>query len=176
MRIRRIGMLAAAALASILVAAWPVDAAYAQAYWDYGIGYEGASGYTETRQGWQANGYGYELGYHQAYSAGYQQGLSDAQAGLTYDCFKNTQYYCDGYSQGFNTYGNNSQQLSSAPTQGQINVKGNGNYFVNQEQSSGIGRSYPALRNDNNGNGNGYDTTTGQANPSCKIICLTILK
>ena len=41
-----------------------------------GMGYQGVWGYT----GWQGNGYGY--GYYQAYSAGYQQGLSDAHAGL----------------------------------------------------------------------------------------------
>ena len=69
--------------------------------WGYGVGYQGVSGHTETGQGWQGNGYGY--GYDQAYSAGYQQGLGDAQAGLTYDCFKHTQYYCNGYSHGFNT-------------------------------------------------------------------------
>lgn len=51
--------------------------------------------------------------------------------------------------------------------------KGNGNYFgVNQEQSTGIG-SYPALRDDNNGNGS---IQPGQVNPSRKIICLTIIK
>jgi hypothetical protein len=168
-------MVAAAGLASILVAACPVNAANAQAYRGYGKGYQGVWGYTETGQGWQGNGYGY--GYYQAYSAGYQQGLSDEQAGLTYDCSGHTEYYCDGYSRGFNTYENNSQQQTQ--TQGQINVKSNGNYFgVNQEQSSGIGRSYPALRNDNNGNGNGYDSSIqpGQANPSCKVICLTIIK
>jgi hypothetical protein len=175
MRIQRIGMLAAAgALALFLVAAWPVNAANAQAYWGYGV-----SGYTETETGqsWQANGYGYEPGYYQAYSAGYHQGLSDAQAGLTYDCSGHTQYYCDGYSQGFKTHWNNSEQQTQ--TQGaENNVKSNDNYIgVNQEQSTGIG-SYPALREDNNGNGNGYDSSIqpGQVNPSCKIICLTIIK
>jgi hypothetical protein len=167
-----IGMLAvAAALALFLVAAWPVNAADAQAYWGYRAGYQGGWGYTEARQGWQGSGYGY--GYYQAYSAGYQQGLTDAQAGLTYDCFEHTQYYCDGYSQGFNTYENDSQQQTQ--TEGsENNVKGNG---LNQEQSTGIG-SYPALRDDNNGNGNGYDSSIqpGQVNPSCKIICLTIIK
>jgi hypothetical protein len=166
---------AAAALALFLVAAWPATAS-ALSYWGYGVGYQADSGYTETGQGWQGNGYGY--GYYQAYSAWYQQGLSDAQTGLTYDCFKHTQHYCNGYSQGFNTYENNSQQQT--PTQGaEINVKGNGNYIgVNQEQSSSIGSSYPALRDDNNGNGNGYDSSIqpGQANPSCKVICLTVLK
>lgn len=39
---------------------------------------------------------------------------------------------------------------------------------VNQEQSSGIGSSYPAQRDDNNGNGNGYDSIqSGEGNPSC---------
>ena len=71
-----------------------MNAANAQTYWGYGMGYQ--------VQGSQGNGYGYGYyGYHQAYSAGYQQGLSDAQAGLTYDCFEHTQYYCNGYSQGF---------------------------------------------------------------------------
>ena len=163
-------MLAAAALALFLVAAWPVNAANAQ-----DVGYR-VWGYIETGQGWEGNDYGYD--YYQANSAGYQQGLSDAQAGLTYDCSGHTQYYCDGYSQGFNNYENNAQQQTQS--QGaEINVKGNGNYIgVNQEQSSGIGSSYPALRDDNNGNGNGYDGSIqpGQVNPSCKIICLTILK
>jgi hypothetical protein len=59
-------------------------------------------GYTETGQGWQGNDYGY--GHYQAYIAGYQQGLRDAQTNLTYDCSGHTQYYCNGYSQGFNTY------------------------------------------------------------------------
>ena len=54
------------------------------------------------------------------------------------------------------------------------NVKGDG---LNQEQSIGIG-SYPALKDDNNGNGNGYDSSIqpGQVNPSCKVIFLTIIK
>ena len=49
---------------------------------------------------------------------------------------------------------------------------------MNQEQSGDIGSSYPALRDDNNGNGDGYDSSIqpGQANASCKVICLTILK
>jgi hypothetical protein len=72
MRIHRIEMFAAAG---------SVCAANAQAYWGYGMGYR--------VQGWQGVGYAY--GY-QAYSAGYQQGLSDAQAGLTYDCSGHTQY------------------------------------------------------------------------------------
>jgi hypothetical protein len=56
MRIQRIGMFAAAAaLASILVAAWPVNAANAQAYWGYGVGNR-VWGITEAGQG---NGYGY---------------------------------------------------------------------------------------------------------------------
>jgi hypothetical protein len=135
MKIQCIGMFAAAALALFLVAAWPVNAANAQAYWGYDVGYRG--------QGWQENDYGY--GYHQAY-AGYQQGHSDAQAYLTYDCSGHTQYYCDGYSQGFN-YENNSQQQTQ--TQGaEINVKGNGNYVgINQEQTSGSSvesSGYPA--------------------------------
>jgi hypothetical protein len=154
-----------------------VNAADAQAHWGYGVGNR-VWGYTEAGQGWQGNGYGYELGYYQAYSAGYQQGLSDAQAGLTYDCFEHTQYYCNGYSQGFNTYENNSQQQTQ--TQGaENNVKGNDNYVgLNQKQTTGIGSSYPVLRDDNNGNGNGYDSSIqpGQVNPSCKIICLTIIK
>jgi hypothetical protein len=140
-----------------------VNAVNAQAYWGYGVGYQG--------QGWHGNGYGY--GYYQAYGAGYEQGFSDAQAGLTYDCPGHAQYYCNGYGHGFNTYENNSQ------TQGtEVDVKGNGNYIgVNQEQSSGIGSSYPALRDDNNGNGNDDNSVQpGQANPSCKVICLTILK
>jgi hypothetical protein len=59
MRIHRIGMVAAAAaLASILVAAWPMNAANAQAYWGYGVGNR-VWGYTEAGQGWQGNGYGY---------------------------------------------------------------------------------------------------------------------
>jgi hypothetical protein len=121
MRIQHIGMLAAA----VLVAAWPVNAANAQAYWGYGVGNR-VWGYTEAGQGWQGSGYGY--GYYQAYSAGYQQGLSDAQAGLTYDCFEHTQYYCNGYSQGFNTYENNSQQQTQS--QGaENNVKGTSNYI-----------------------------------------------
>jgi hypothetical protein len=61
----RIGMFAAAALALFLVAAWPVNAANAQAYWGYGVGNR-VWGYTEAGQGWQGNGYGYELGYYQA--------------------------------------------------------------------------------------------------------------
>jgi hypothetical protein len=98
----------------------------------------------------------------QAYSAGYQQGLSDAQAGLTYDCSGHTQYYCNGYSEGFNTYENNSQQQTQ--TQGtEINVNGNGNYVgINQEQTSGSGvgsSGYPAQADDNNGNGSGYDSS-----------------
>jgi hypothetical protein len=177
MKIQRIGMLAAAAaLALFLVAAWPANAANAQSYWEYGIGNR-VWGYTEAGQSWQGNGYGYELGYYQAYSAGYQQGLSDAQAGLTYDCSGHTQHYCNGYSQGFNTYENNSQQQTQTQD-GENNVKDNDNYIgVNQEQSTGIG-SYPALRDDNNGNGNGYDSSIqpGQVNPNCKIICLTIIK
>jgi hypothetical protein len=175
-----IGMFAsAAALALFLVAAWPENAANAQAYWRNGVGYHGASDYIETRQGWQWNGYGY--GYHQAYSAGYHQGLSDAQAGLTYDCSGHTQYYCNGYSEGFNTYENNSQQQTQ--TQGtEINVNGNRNYVgINQEQTSGSGvgsSGYPAQEDDNNGNGSGYDSSIqpGQVNPSCKVICLTIVK
>jgi hypothetical protein len=57
-----------------------------------------------------------------------------------------------------------------------INVNGNGNYIgVNQEQSSGIETGYPALGDDNNGNG--YDSIQpGQANPSCKVVCLTIVR
>jgi hypothetical protein len=158
------------ALAFFLVAAWPVNAANAQAYWGYGV-----SGYTETEtgQGWQWNGYGY----YQAYMAGYQQGLSDAQAGLTYECSGHTQYYCNGYSHGFNTYENNSRQTQNQDAKN--NVKGDDNYVgLNQEQSSGIRNSYPALRDDNSGNGNGYDSSIqpGQVNPSCKIICVTILK
>jgi hypothetical protein len=172
----RIGMFAAAALALFLVAVWPVNAANAQAYWGYGVGNR-VSGYTETGQGWQGNGYGY--GYYQAYSAGYQQGLSDAQARLTYDCSGHTQYYCDGYSQGFNTYENNSQQQTQS--QGaQNNVKGNSNYIGANQESAGIGNSYPVLRDDSNGDENGYDSSIqpgqGQVNPSCKIICVTILK
>jgi hypothetical protein len=171
MRIYRIGIFATAALASILVVVWPVNAAYAQAYWGYGVGNR-VWGYT----GWQGNGYGY--GYYRAYGAGYQQGLSDAQTGLTYDCSGYTQYYCDGYSQGFNTYENNSQQQTQ--TQGaEINVKGNGNYIgVNQEEPSSIESSYPALRGDNNGDENRYDSSIqpGLANPSCKVICLTIVR
>jgi hypothetical protein len=112
------------------------------------------------------------------FSSIHQQGLSDAEAGLAYDCFKHTQYYCNGYSQGFNTYENNSQQQTQ--TQGaEINVKDNSNYIgVNQEQISGIGSSYPALREDNNGNGNGYDSSiqSDQANPSCKVVSLTIVR
>jgi hypothetical protein len=177
MRIQRIGMLAAAGLALFLVAARPVNAANAQSYWGYGVGNR-VWAHTETGQGWQGNGYGYELGYYQAYSTGYQQGLSDAQAGLTYDCSGHTEYYCDGYSRGFNTYENNSQQQTHS--QGaEVDVKRNGSYVgVNQEQSGGIERSYPALRDDNNGNGNGYDSNIqpGQINPSCKVICLTIIK
>ena len=173
MRIR-IGMLAAAALAFFLVAAWlgEVKAANAQSYWDYGIGNR-VWGYTEAGQGWQWNGYEYEYGYYQAYSAGYQQGLSDAQAGLTYDCFKHTQYYCNGYSQGF-AYENNPQQQTQNLGE-DINVKGIG---VNQELPGGIGSSHPALSDDNNRNGNGYDSSIqpGAANPSCKAICVTILK
>jgi hypothetical protein len=169
-----IGMFAAVtALALFLVAASPVNIANAQAYWGYGVGYQGASGYTETGQGWHANGYGY--GYYQTYSAGYQQGLSDAQAGLTYGCSGHTQYDCNGYSQGFNTY--LQQQTQGA----EINVRGNENYVgINQEQTGGssVGSSgYPAQEHDNNGNGNGNNSIqAGQANPSCKVICLTILK
>jgi hypothetical protein len=48
MRIQHIGMLAAA----VLVAAWPVNAANAQAYWGYGVGNR-VWGYTEAGQGWQ---------------------------------------------------------------------------------------------------------------------------
>jgi hypothetical protein len=59
----------------------------------------------------------------QTYSTGYQQGLSDAQAGLMYDCSRHTQYYCDGYSQGFN-YENNSQQQT--PLQVPSNVSSRG--------------------------------------------------
>jgi hypothetical protein len=59
MRIHRIGLWAeAAALALFLVAAWPVKAVYAQAYWGYGAGNR-VWGYAETGQGWQGNGYGY---------------------------------------------------------------------------------------------------------------------
>jgi hypothetical protein len=119
--------------------------------------------------------------YYQAYNAGYQLGLSDAQAGLTYECSGHTQYYCNGYSRGFNTYENNSQQQTQ--TQGaEINANGNGNYVgINQEQTgrSSVGSSgYPAPEDDNNGNAKGLasDIQPGQANPSCKIICLTILK
>jgi hypothetical protein len=164
-------MFAAAALALFLVAAWPVNAANAQAYWGYGV-----SGYTETEtgEGWQGNGYGY--GYYQAYGVGYQQGLSDAQAGLTYECSGHTQYYCNDYSQGFNTYENNLQQQTQ--TQGvEVDVKGNGNYVgVNQELPGGIGKSYPAPRDDNNRNGYDSSIQPGQANPSCKVICLTIVR
>jgi hypothetical protein len=168
MRIEHIGMVAATVLA--LVAAWPVNAANAQ-----GAGYR-VWGYIETGQGWEGNGYGY--GYYQAYSAGYQQGLSDAQAGLTYDCSGYTRYYCDGYSQGFNTNKNNSQQQTQIQD-AEINVKGNGNYIgVNQEEPSSIESSYPALRGDNNGDENRYDSSIqpGLANPSCKVICLTIVR
>jgi hypothetical protein len=56
MRIQRIGMLAAAAaLAFFLVASWPVNAAYAQAYWGHGAGNR-VRGNTEAGQG---NGFGY---------------------------------------------------------------------------------------------------------------------
>jgi hypothetical protein len=48
----RIEMFAAAALALLLVAAWPVNAPKAQAYWGYGVGY------TERGQDWQEGGYG----------------------------------------------------------------------------------------------------------------------
>lgn len=42
----RIGVFAAVtALALFLQAAWPVNAANAQAYWGYGVGYQGASVY-----------------------------------------------------------------------------------------------------------------------------------
>ena len=103
---------------------------------------------------------------------------SNAEAGLTYDCCGHTQYYCNGYSHGFSTYENNSQQQTQCA---EINVKGNGNYIgVNQEQSSSVGSNYPALRDDNNGNGNGngYDSSIqpGQANPSCKVFCLAIVR
>jgi hypothetical protein len=168
---------AVAAVAWYLVAAWPVSAANAHycPYWEYGVGNR-VWGYTEAGQGWQGNGDGYR--YYQGYSAGYQQGLSDAQTGLTYDCSRYTQYYCNGYSQGFNTYENNSQQETQ--TQGaEINVKGNDNYIgVNQEEPSSIGSIYPALRGDNNGDENRYDSSIqpGQANPSCKVICLTIVR
>lgn len=152
-----------------LMAAWSVNAANAQSDWGYGMG--------NRVQGWQGYSYGY--GYYQAYSSGYQQGLSDAQAGLTYECSGHTQYYCNGYSQGFNTYENNSQQQTQ--TQGaDINVNGNGNYVgVNQEQTSGSGidnSGHPAPRDDNNGNGYDSSIQPGQANPSCKIICLTIAR
>ena len=153
-----------------------MNAANAQAYWGYGAGYQAGSGYTETGHSSQGNGYGYGYyGYYQAYSTGYQQGLSDAQAGLTYDCFKHTQYYCNGYSHGSNTY-------EKTQTQGaEVDVKGNGNYVgINQEQTSGRGvesSGYPAPEHYNNGNGNGYDgIQPAQANPSCNVICLTILK
>ena len=43
-------MFAAAALALFLAAAWPVNAANAQAYCGYDVGYQ--------RQGWQENDYG----------------------------------------------------------------------------------------------------------------------
>jgi hypothetical protein len=171
MRIQRIGMLAAAAaLALFLVAAWPVNAANAQAYWGYRVGNPGVWGYTETGQRWLENGY--EYWHYQEYSAGYQQALSDAQAGLTYDCSGHTQYYCDGYSQGFKTHWNNSEQQTQTQDT-ENNVKSNENYVgLNQEQSTGTG-SYPALRDDNNGNSS---IQPGQVNPSCKIICLTIIK
>ena len=126
-------MFAAVAFALfLLVTAWPVNAVNAQTYWGYGVGNR-VWDFTETGQAWQGNGYGYA--HYQAYSAGYQQGLGDAQAGLTYDCFGHTQYYCNGYSQGFNTYENNSQQQTQ--TQVQISM-----LKANQEQSSGIGRNY----------------------------------
>ena len=50
MKIQCIGMFTAAVLALFLVAAWPVNAANAQAYWGYDVGYRG--------QGWQENDYG----------------------------------------------------------------------------------------------------------------------
>lgn len=50
------GMFVASALALILVAVWPLNAAKAQAYWGYGVGCQGVWGYTETGQGWQGNG------------------------------------------------------------------------------------------------------------------------
>ncbi|MFZ0222748.1 MAG: hypothetical protein WAM42_13780 [Candidatus Nitrosopolaris sp.] len=54
-----------------------MNAANAQAYWGYSVGYSRVSGYTGTGQGCQGNGYGYGYyGYYQPYSAGYQQGLS----------------------------------------------------------------------------------------------------
>jgi hypothetical protein len=40
MRIYRIGIFATAVLSSILVAAWPLNAANAQAYWGYGAGHQ----------------------------------------------------------------------------------------------------------------------------------------
>ena len=84
----------------------------------------------------------------------YQQGLSDAQTGLMYDCSGHTQYYCNGYSQGFNTY---LQQQTQTQTV-EINVKGNGNYVgVNEEQTSSRGvesSSYPAPEHYDNMNGN----------------------
>jgi hypothetical protein len=165
----RIEMFAAAALALLLVAAWPVNAPKAQAYWGYGVGY------TERGQDRQEGGYGYGK---EAYSAGYQHGLGDAQAGLTYDCSGHTQYYCNGYSLGFNIYENNSQQQTH--TQGaEININGNGNYAGTKQQTSRSGvesSGYPAQENYNNGNGYYSSIQPGQSNPSCKVICLTIVK
>ena len=57
---------AMAAIALFLVAALPVNAANAQAYWGYGAGYQGG-------QDWQGKGYGY--GYMKHIVLGISRGL-----------------------------------------------------------------------------------------------------
>ena len=65
MKIQCIGMFAAAGTCFVFSGAWPVNPANAQAYWGYGVGYQG--------QGWQENDYGY--GYIKHITLGTSKGL-----------------------------------------------------------------------------------------------------
>ena len=101
----------------------PVDACYnhTQAYCDgYHQGYRDAfsnNANSGLQNNWHGTGGYYESNwYYQAYNAGYQQGLSDGQGGLSYDCSGHTSYYCSGYGKGYSE-GQAQQANNQQPSQ-----------------------------------------------------------